>query len=396
MTITSTTPESRTLRVALIGAGLMAKSHTLAYNAVPTLFPGLPFQPELSVLADADDARAEAGARHLGFARWTSNWREAVNDPDVDVVDIVTPNWLHYEIAMEAIAAGKHVYCEKPLALTAKEAKAMWEAARDAGVRTIVGFSYLGNPGVQLIKKLIDDGTLGELWSIKGHFVVDANADPSLPRTWHYERAKAGPGALGDIGSHVVSLVQMLGGPVTRVNGDLATMVKKRPEASGALSYGSKAAADAPLLPVENDDVAVVLGRLHNGASVMIEANRVGNGHPFDLGLEVFGSNGSVRFSQQDSYKVELRLRGKEPVALDGNTTLTLGPDHGDYGAFWPFPGVTLGLHELKAIEIRNLFEAVAEARQAYPSFEDGWRVTEVLEAAERSSRSGAWEAVAS
>jgi predicted dehydrogenase len=395
MTISPTTNGTPKLRVALIGAGLMAKSHTVAYNALPTLFPSLSAQPELSILADVDDARAQEGARQLGFSRWTSDWREAVNDPDIDIVDIVTPNWLHYEVAMEAIAAGKHVYCEKPLAITAKEAKSMWEAARDAGVTTIVGFSYLGNPGVQLIKQLIQDGTLGEVWSIKGHFIVDANADPSLPRTWHYERGKAGLGALGDIGSHVVALTQALGGRITRVFGDLATVVKERPEASGALSYGSKAAADAPLLPVENDDVATVLGRLENGASVVIEASRVGNGHPFDLGVEVFGSKGSVRFSQQDSYKVELFLRGEAPVAFNGTTTLTLGPGHGDYAAFWPFPGVTVGLHELKAVEIRNLFQAIDDGTQAYPSFEDGWRVTEVLEAAERSHRASAWEEVA-
>ncbi|WP_422933255.1 Gfo/Idh/MocA family protein [Sinomonas sp. P47F7] len=394
MTISPTTKETRRLRVALIGAGLMAKSHTLAYGALPTLFPTLAAAPELSVLADADDARAEAGARALGFSRWTSSWREAVSDPEVDVVDIVTPNWLHYEVAMEAIAAGKHVYCEKPLATTAKEARTMWEAAREAGVTTAVGYSYLGNPGVQLIKRLIDEGTLGELWSVKGHFVVDANADPALPRTWHYERGKAGLGALGDIGSHVVSMVQALGGPITRVFGDLATVVPARPEASGALSYGSRAAADAPLLPVENDDVATVLGRLGNSAAVVIEASRVGNGRPFDLGIEVFGSKGSVRFSQQDSYKVELFLRGAEPAASTGTTTVTLGPGHGDYGAFWPFPGVTIGLHELKAVEVRNLFQAILDRGQAYPSFEDGWRVTEVLEAAERSSRTGIWEEV--
>ncbi|WP_369046095.1 Gfo/Idh/MocA family protein [Sinomonas sp. P10A9] len=394
MTISPTTQNTRRLRVALIGAGLMAKSHTLAYGALPTLFPALPAAPELSVLADVDDARAEAGARQLGFSRWTSDWHAAVHDPEVDVVDIVTPNWLHYEVAMEAIAAGKHVYCEKPLAITAKEARAMWEAARDAGVTTLVGFSYLGNPGVQLIRRLIDDGTLGDVWSIKGHFVVDANADPSLPRTWHYERGKAGLGALGDIGSHVISLVQALGGPITRVFGDLATMVRERPEASGALSYGSQAAADAPLLPVENDDVATVLGRLASGASVTIEASRVANGHPFDLGVEVFGSKGSVRFSQQDSYKVELFLRGEEPAAFPGSTTVTLGPGHGDYAAFWPFPGVTIGLHELKAVEIRNFFQAILDGSQAYPSFEDGWRVAEVLEAAERSHSAGAWEDV--
>lgn len=395
MTITPTPQDDgRTLRVALIGGGLMAKSHTFAYDALPTLYPDLGAKPELAILADANDELAAAAARKFGFARWTSDWREAVSDPDIDIVDIVTPNWLHTEIALAAIAAGKHVYCEKPLASTAAEAKKMWEAARDAGVTTIVGFSYLGNPGIQLAKQLVDDGTLGDIWTVKAHFVVDANADPRLPRTWHYEKDKAGLGALGDIGSHVVAIVQAVAGDITRVFADLATVVRERPEAAGALSYGSQAAVDAPLLPVENDDITVVLGRLATGATAVLEVNRVGNGHPFDLALEVMGSRGSLRFSQQDSYKVELFLRGEQPRTFTGTTTVTLGPKHPNYSAFWPFPGVTLGLHELKTVEIRNLFQAILDGSPAYPSFEQGWSVTEVLDAAERSSQTGGWTQV--
>ncbi|WP_251454048.1 Gfo/Idh/MocA family oxidoreductase [Microbacterium sp. Marseille-Q6648] len=394
MTITSTAPWGRTLRVALIGGGLMAKSHSVAYDALPILFPDLGAKPELAILADASEELARTNAERLGFAAWTSDWREAVADPEIDIIDIVTPNWLHYEIAMAAIAAGKHVYCEKPLAITATEAKQMWEAARAAKVATIVGFSYLGNPGIQLARELVQDGTLGEIWSIKAHFIVDANADPRLPRTWHYERSKAGLGALGDIGSHAVSIVEAVAGEFVEVFGELSTAVKQRPEAVGALSYGSTASADAPLLPVENDDIAFVLGRLTSGATASIEANRVGNGHPFDLGFEILGSGGSLRFSQQESYKVELFLRDGSIHRFPGTTTVTLGPSHPNYAAFWPFPGVTIGLHELKAVEIRNLFDAILHGTQAYPSFEQGWRVAEVLEASARSSENGRWTRV--
>lgn len=369
----------------------MAKSHTIAYQAVPTLFPELGVKPILSVLADATDELASLSATRLGFEQWTSDWREAVSHPDVDVVDIVTPNSMHKEMALAAIAAGKHVYCEKPLAVTAADAREMYDAAREAGVRTIVGFSYLGNPGIQLARKMVQDGTLGDIWSIKAHFIVDANADPRLPRTWHYQRDKAGLGALGDIGSHVVSIVEAIAGEITQVFADLSTVVKERPVADGAPSYGSTAADDAPLAPVENDDITIIMARLANGATAVLEANRVGNGHPFDLGLEILGSKGSLRFNQQDSYKVELFLRDEMAREFTGTTTLTLGPEHGDYGAFWPFPGVTLGLHELKAVEIRNLFKAIEQGAEAYPAFEQGWRVVEVLEAAERSSKEGAW-----
>ncbi|MEZ5087011.1 MAG: Gfo/Idh/MocA family oxidoreductase [Tessaracoccus sp.] len=390
----TSTAGSQRLRVALIGGGFMAKSHTIAYNALPALFPDLGAVPELSLLADASEELARAAAKRYGYARWTSDWREAVADPEIDVVDIVTPNWLHYEIAMAAIAEGKHVYCEKPLAISRDEARGMHEAARAAGVRTIVGFSYLGNPGVQFAKELIDDGTLGEIWQIKGRFLCDANADPGLPRTWHYERAKAGLGVLGDLGSHVISIVEFLGGPIEEVFGELVTAVKERPEASGAMSYGSVAESDAPLVPVENDDFSTVLGRLRGGAGVMIEASRVANGHPFDLGFEVIGSGGSLRFEQQESYKLELFLRDSSSSRFPGNTVVTLGPQHGGYEAFWPFPGVTIGLHEQKAVEVRNLFRAIVEGVEAYPSFEQGWSVVEVLAAAERSCVERRWVAV--
>ncbi len=346
--------DGRRLRVALIGAGLMARSHALAYASVPVLFPDLGVRPELAVLAATTEAGARDAAAQLGVERGTANWREAVADPSIDVVDIVTPNALHHEIALAAIAAGKHVYCEKPLALTAAGARQLWEAACAAGVRTLVGFSYLAYPGVQLARQLVADGTLGEVWTVRAHFITDANADPALPRTWHYERAKAGFGALGDIGSHVVSLVEAVAGPIAQVFAELATVVPLRPEAPGARSYGSAAAADARLLPVENDDITVVLARLASVATAVLEANRVGNGHPFDIGIEVIGSEGSVRFSQQESHRVELYLRGRQPVALNGTTTLALGPSHPDYGAYWPLPGITIGLHEVKAIEVRT------------------------------------------
>lgn len=381
----------RQLRVALIGAGLMAKSHTLAYKSLPALFPDLPVQPRLELLADIDEAHARDAAARLGFARWTGDWRDAVSDPEVDIVDIVTPNATHFEIAMAAIQAGKHVYCEKPLALTADEARRMWEAAQAAGVRTVVGFTYLGYPGIQLARKLVADGTLGDIWSVKAHFVLDANADPRLPRTWHYQKNLAGFGAWGDIGSHVVAIVEAVAGSITQVFADFATVVPMRPAAAGALSYGGTAADDAPLEPVENDDIAVVLARLESGATAVLEANRVANGHAFDIGLEVLGSKGSLRWSQQDSYKIDLFLRGQGPASLTGNTIVNLGPAHPDYGAFWPLPGITIGLHEVKAIEVRNFLRAVLDGTETYPSFREGWRVLEVLEAAGRSADEQKW-----
>ena len=172
--VTSTVPE---IGVAMIGSGLMAKSHTMGYRNVEAVYGTTPLRPRFVVLADAKDDLARTGAESLGYEKWTVDWREAVTDPEVDVVDIVTPNFLHREIAMAAIAAGKHVYCEKPLALTAAEAKEMYEAAEAAGVKTLVGFNYLRNPAVAEARRLIASGALGDIWTFSGRFVLDACTD---------------------------------------------------------------------------------------------------------------------------------------------------------------------------------------------------------------------------
>jgi predicted dehydrogenase len=197
--VISTVPE---LGVAMIGSGLMAKSHTMGYRNVEPVYGNTPFHPRFGVMADAREDLARSGAKSLGYERWTTDWRDAVTDPDVDVVDIVTPNFLHSEIAMAAITAGKHVYCEKPLALTASEAKEMYQAAEKAGVKTLVGFNYLRNPAIAEARRLISGGALGEIWTFSGRFVLDACSDPNVPFTWRFERRLSGSGALGDLGAH--------------------------------------------------------------------------------------------------------------------------------------------------------------------------------------------------
>src|SRR6201991_4065900 len=178
---TSSVPE---IGVAMIGSGLMAKSHTMGYRNVESVYGTTPLRPRFSVLADAREDLARTGAESLGYDRWTTDWREAVTSPDVDVVNIVTPNFLHKEIAMAAIAAGKHVYCEKPLALSAADAKEMHEAADKAGVKTLVGFNYLRNPAIAEARRLLAEGALGDIWTFQGRFVLDACSDPDVPFTW--------------------------------------------------------------------------------------------------------------------------------------------------------------------------------------------------------------------
>jgi predicted dehydrogenase len=385
--VTSTTAE---LGVAMIGSGLMAKSHTMGYRNVESVYGTTPFRPRFAVLADAREDLARSGAESLGYAKWTVDWREAVCDPAVDVVDVVTPNWLHKDIALAAIAAGKHVYCEKPLALTAADAKLMHEAAAGAGVKTLVGFNYLRNPAIAEARRLIAAGVLGEIWTFRGSFVLDACTDPDVPFTWRFERSRAGSGALGDLGAHIVSLAHVLVGPIVSVAGSSQTFIRTRPEPIGVFGYGSAADLEAPRREVDNDDATTFLIEFESGASGHIEASRVATGRTWHQSIEVIGSKGALQFAQQDIHTLRLYMTG-DPVERKGYREVELGPSHGDYGSFWPFAGVPLGVHELKTIEAHEWLTAIAEDRRPDGDFEDGWRVAEVLDAVELSVAERRW-----
>ena len=301
----------------MIGSGLMAKSHTMGYRNVEAVYGSTPFRPRFTVLADAREDLARSGAESLGYERWTVDWREAVSDTGVDVVDIVTPNFLHKEIAMAAIAAGKHVYCEKPLALTAAEAKEMYEAAEAAKVKTLVGFNYLRNPAIAEARRLIASGALGEIWTFSGQFVLDACSDPDVPFTWRFERKLSGSGALGDLGAHIISLALVLVGPVSSVAGLSKTFVKTRPTPTGVFGYGSGADLSAPRREVENDDATTFLMEFASGASGHIEASRVATGRTWHQSIEIIGSKGALQFVQQDIHTLRLYLSG-DPGGTEG------------------------------------------------------------------------------
>ncbi len=385
--VVSTTPE---LGVAMIGSGLMAKSHTMGYRNVESVYGSTPYRPRFEVLADATADLARAGAASLGYRTWTTDWREAVTAPGVDVVNIVTPNFLHKDVAMAAIAAGKHVYCEKPLALSGADAKEMYEAAEAAGVKTIVGFNYLRNPAIAEARRLIAAGELGDIWTFGGTFILDACTDPDVPFTWRFDRGLSGTGALGDLGAHIISLALTLVGPIASVAGQSKTFITTRPEPTGVFGYGSGADLQAPRRTVENDDATTFLIDFASGASGHIEASRVATGRTWHQSIEIIGSKGSLQFVQQDIHTLRLYLTG-DPVERKGYREIELGPKHGDYGAFWPFAGVPLGVHELKTIEVNEWLHAIAEDRTADGDFRDGWHVSEVLDRVEQSAAERRW-----
>ena len=381
------------LRVGLIGTGYMGRSHAAAFVGAPAVFGQAPARPALDMVADVSEALASQAATELGFRRWTADWRELVADPDVDVVAITTPNNLHRDMAVAATAAGKHVYCEKPLAMDTAEAREMAEAAEAAGVTTLVGFNYLKNPLQRYARDLIAGGELGEIIHYRGRFDQDYMGDPDFPHTWRCDKSIAGSGIVADGASHAIAMAHYLVGDITEVCGRTRIVYGARPLLAAGLGLRGRAAADAELKKVETEDTAQFLFTLANGASGSIEVSRVATGRKWALEYEIHGTEGGLQFFGEQ--RNELRLyRAGDPETERGFKSILTGPSHPPFDRFQPVAGAGLGYADLKLIEVRELIEAIAEGRPAVPDFRFGWKVSRVADAVLRSAAERRWVAV--
>lgn len=366
--------------VGLIGSGFMGRTHALAFANVNRVF-ALPIAADLVVLADLDASVAAKGAYALGFSRSTADWTRLVADPDVGIVAITTPTMLHKPMALAAIAAGKHVYCEKPLAPTAREALEMCLAAEKAGIETQVGFNYLKNPMMTLARDIIASGEIGEIRTFRGIHAEDFMADASAPWTWRLDPSGGG-GALADLGSHIIAAARYLVGPIAAVLGDTATLIPQRPGPDRSV-----------LQAVEVDDIARASLRFASGAVGSVEASWVASGFKMQHGFEVAGSKGGLVFSQERFN--ELRLyRADDQANQRGFRTIVAGPEHEPYGAFCVAGGHQIGFNDLKTIEVRDFLRAITQHATGHADFREGWEVAKVVEAIYASARSGGWVTV--
>ena len=384
-----------TLNIGLIGSGFMGRAHADAFRRAELLYPALPATPRLHVLAERDAGLAEAAAGAFGFARSTGDWRQLVEDPDIDVVDITTPNNLHHEMALAAIAAGKHVYCEKPLALTVAEASAMNAAAVAAGIKTMVAFNYIKAPGAKLARTLIADGAIGRPIRFRGWFDQGFFSDPALPYSWRCSRAEAGSGALGDLGSHVISLAQYLMGGVDSVCASEQTIFTSRPMPGSGSGYAAKATSASELRPVENEDQVQCLVRFASGAAGVIEASRVAVGKVFGLAFEVSGTEGTILMDYERFNELKL-ARLSDAKAERGFKTLLAGSQVPEFKAFFAFDygGGGLGYYDVKMLEVIDLIAGICGDGDCFPNFAFGLDNQRILAAADASLKSGAWETV--
>jgi predicted dehydrogenase len=380
----------RTLNVGLIGGGFMGKAHSLAYAAMPMFFWPAPAMPVRKVLAEATDEIAADAAARFGFESATSDWRRVVEDPDIDIVDIATPNDLHAEIAIAAARAGKHILCEKPLARTGEEARAMYEAVKGTDLVHMVAFNYRRTPAVALAKRYLDEGALGRVLNFRGTYLQDWSADPDAPLSWRFQRSIAGSGALGDIGTHVLDMARYLVGEISAVNSVLSTYIPDRPvQAGGADSLGTSRGG-GPRAEVDVDDEVMTLMRFAGGAVGSMEATRNAHGRNNFLTFEIHGTEGSLYFDYERRDQLQVAFAG-DPGDRKGFRTVYTGPSHPYGEALWPIPALGIGYGETKIIEAHDFCRAVVEGTPVSPDFGDGYQIALVADAIVESAGTGGW-----
>lgn len=380
--------------VGVIGTGFMGECHALAFRNAPAVFR-TKLGARLEVVADINPATARAAADRFGFARATGDWQDLVADPKVGLVAITSPNLLHKPMALAALAAGKHVYCEKPLALTAADAQEMAAAAARAGTVTLVGYNYLRSPAVSFAAQLIRDGAIGRPTYFRGVCDEDYMADPAVPMSWRCRRDQAGSGALGDIGSHILSVALSLIGPITEVSADQRTVIAERPLPAAGEGRerrdGTAATTAGAMAVVENEDQTHALLRFASGIIGTVATSRVAWGRKNHLAFEVFGTEGGILFDQERMNELQLYQRGAAAGDRNGFRTILTGPAHPHYGAFTPAAGHGLGFNDLKVIEVAQLLDAIAGGPAPYPDFAAAAALERVSDAIGGSAAERRW-----
>ncbi len=366
------------LGIGLIGTGFMGKAHAFAYRGALAAFPEIP-EPQLRMVADVNAEAAGKAARQYGFEKSSGNWRDVIADPDIHVVSITTPNTLHKEMALAAIAAGKHVHCEKPLSPNLADSLEMVKAADARGVITQVGFNYIKNPMLKLARDMIVAGELGEITGFRGIHAEDYMHDSEQPYTWRLD-PQGGPGVIADLGSHIIGMARFLLGPISEVNGDVRTVVKSRP-----IEPGSSERREVLV-----DDVARILVHFEQGCGGTIEASWLATGRKMNLGFEVTGAKGSLVFNQEHFNEIHLYKAGGAARST-GFVKIESGPQHEPYGRFCVAGGHGLGFNDLKTIEMAEFLTGIATGKAMGPDFREAYEIQKVVEAAIASSKQRAW-----
>jgi predicted dehydrogenase len=379
-----------TINIGLVGYKFMGRAHSNAYRQVAHFFPDVKLRPVLHTLCGRDEAAVRSAAAQLGWERYETDWRRLVAHDAIGLVDVSTPGDTHAPIAIAAAEAGKHIFCEKPLANTLAEARQMRDAVARAGVIGMVNFNYRRVPAVELARRLIAAGRLGRIYHWRAVYLQEWIMDPNFPLVWRLQKDVAGTGALGDLGAHIVDLARMLVGEIEAVTGLTKTFIEQRPvELASDASLGATAGDSMGTVTV--DDAALFLARFTNGAVGSFEVTRFAKGRANFNSFEINGEQGSIVFNLERMNELQLLLADEQADVAGFRTLLvTDGANHPYIGAWWP-AGHIIGWEHTFTHGVYDLLNGIVEGVAPAPSFEDGLRCQAVLDAVERSAGSKQW-----
>ncbi len=369
---------AKELTIGLIGTGFMGKTHVYGFAIADRVFE-LPYRLKLVSVADVSEELAQSAALSLGFESATSNWMDLINDKDLDLISITSPNVFHKEMAIAALNAGKHVYCEKPLAPTLEDSEEMVHAAGQSEGKTQVGFNYLSNPMIVVARDLIKSGELGDIMSFRGIHAEDYMSDPESSYTWRHD--PIGGGVLGDLGSHILATAEFLLGPISEVLGDCVTVIPSRKAENGERRE------------IIVDDISRSYLKFATGVTGSIEASWLATGRKMQHDFEVHGTLGSISYSQERLNELHFFSR-KDNSGLQGFRKIEASPEHEPYGRFCVAPGHQLGFNDLKAIEISKFVKAIEGTELEPFNFESGHRIQLLINAIRKSSVENVWTRV--
>jgi predicted dehydrogenase len=381
---------SNSIGVGLVGYKFMGKAHSNAYRQVAAFFPDVTLRPDMKAICGRDEAAVKAAAQQFGWQGYETDWRKLVARDDIGLVDISTPGDSHAPIAIAAAEAGKHIFCEKPLANTLDEARQMLEAVKKNNVVGMVNFNYRRVPAVQLARNLITSGRLGKIYHWRAIYLQDWIMDPNFPLVWRLQKDVAGAGTLGDLGAHIIDLARMLVGEITEVSGLTETFIKQRPVLA-ASDAGLGATAGAEMGEVTVDDAALFLTRFDNGAVGTFEVTRFAKGRANANSFEINGSKGSLRFNLERLNELDVLIEDEQAdIAGFRNVLVTNGAEHPYMSAWWP-AGHIIGWEHTFTHGVLDLLNGIAAGTSPDPTFEDGVRCQAVLDAVEKSASSKRW-----
>jgi predicted dehydrogenase len=387
-------PVAKQVRVGMVGYKFMGKAHSHAYYDVARFFD-LKAEPVMVAICGRDEAGVRAAAAKLGWQEYETDWRRLVARPDIDLIDVSTPNNMHAEIAIAAAEHGKHVLCEKPLAMNLEQARRMKQAVDRAGVVHMICHNYRFAPAVQFAKQLIASGEIGEIYHFRAQYLQDWIMDPEFPLVWRLQREVAGSGAHGDLAAHIIDLARFLVGEIESVPGILHTFIKQRPlDTSGEGAWGARGGGARQMGEVTVDDASLFLARFRNGALGLFEATRFAGGNRNGNRFEINGSKGSIRWDLENMNNLQVYFHGDKAGEQGFRTINCTESVHPYAGHWWP-PAHILGYEHTFVHLVAELMNGIAEGRSPAPNFDDGVRNQAVLEAVEESSRTGQWVKVA-